>query len=158
MWTRGTLIGLAVSGGKRSPLLPKVPTFAEAGEPAYDMSYWWGIAAPAGTPAPIIERLHREVVRACEKPRLREAFLQQAAVAVTSTPDEMNAPSRARGRRLARGDRAPRSRSNSGRYPGKKEDALSHPNEPPPAFRAPPLPATRISTYSVRRTAIRMEA
>jgi tripartite-type tricarboxylate transporter receptor subunit TctC len=85
----GTLIGLAVSGETRSPLLPKVPTFAEAGEPRYDMSYWWGIAAPAGTPSPIIERLHREIVRACEKQRLREAFLQQAAVAVTSTPDEM---------------------------------------------------------------------
>jgi tripartite-type tricarboxylate transporter receptor subunit TctC len=85
----GTLIGLAVSGERRSPLLPKVPTFAEAGEPRYDMSYWWGIAAPAGTPSLIIERLHREIVRACEKPRLREAFMQQAAVAVTSTPDEM---------------------------------------------------------------------
>jgi tripartite-type tricarboxylate transporter receptor subunit TctC len=85
----GTLIGLAVSGERRSSLLPKVPTFAEAGEPRYDMSYWWGIAAPAGTPSPIIERLHREIVRACEKPRLREAFMQQAAVAITSTPDEM---------------------------------------------------------------------
>ena len=85
----GTLIGLGVSGDKRSALLPEVPTFAEAGQPAYDMSYWWGIAAPAGTPRPVLERLHREVVRACEKPRLREAFLQQAAVAVTSTPEEM---------------------------------------------------------------------
>jgi tripartite-type tricarboxylate transporter receptor subunit TctC len=70
-------------------LSPKVPTFAEAGEPRYDMSYWWGVAAPAGTPPPIIERLHREIIRACEKSRLRDAFLQQAAVAVTSTPDEM---------------------------------------------------------------------
>jgi tripartite-type tricarboxylate transporter receptor subunit TctC len=85
----GTLIGLGVSGEKRSALLPEVPTFAEAGQPAYDMSYWWGVAAPAGTPRPVLERLHREVVRACEKPRLREAFLQQAAVAVTSTPEQM---------------------------------------------------------------------
>jgi len=85
----GTLVGLGVSGEKRSALLPEVPTFAEAGQPAYDMSYWWGIAAPAGTPRPVLERLHREVVRSCEKPRLREAFLQQAAVAVTSTPEEM---------------------------------------------------------------------
>jgi tripartite-type tricarboxylate transporter receptor subunit TctC len=53
------------------------------------MSYWWGIAAPAGTPRAIVERLHGEVVRACAKPRLRDAFLQQAAVAVTSTPEEM---------------------------------------------------------------------
>jgi tripartite-type tricarboxylate transporter receptor subunit TctC len=84
-----TLLGLGVSGEKRSPLLPEVPTFAEAGQPGYDMSYWWGVAAPAGTSRPIIERLHREIVRACEKPRLRQAFLQQAAVAVTSTPEEM---------------------------------------------------------------------
>src|ERR1700730_14938826 len=115
----GTLLGLGVSGAQRSALLLEVPTFEEAGQPRYDMSYWWGVAAPSGTPRPIIERLHREIVRArekargggapapprpprtpierrhretvraCEKSRLREAFLQQAAVAVTSTPEEM---------------------------------------------------------------------
>jgi len=85
----GTLLGLAVSGDRRSELLPQVPTFAEAGQPRYDMSYWWGIAAPAGTPRPIIDRLHREIVVACGKPRLREAFLKQAAVATTTTPEEM---------------------------------------------------------------------
>ena len=85
----GTLLGFAVSGDKRSILLPQVPTFAEAGAPRYDMSYWWGIAAPAATPRPIVDRLHREIVRACEKPGLREAFLKQAALAVTSTPEEM---------------------------------------------------------------------
>ena len=53
------------------------------------MAYWWGIAAPAGTPAPIVARLNREIVQACGKPRLKEAFLQQAALAVTSTPEEM---------------------------------------------------------------------
>lgn len=86
----GTLLGLAVSGQARSALLPAVPTFAEAGVPGYDVSYWWGIAAPAGTPRPIIDRLNREIVRACAQPRLREAFLQQAAVAATSTPEEMS--------------------------------------------------------------------
>jgi tripartite-type tricarboxylate transporter receptor subunit TctC len=85
----GALLGLAVSGDKRSTLLPDVPTFIEAGVPRYDMSYWWGIAAPANTPAPIIERLHREVVKACAQPRLQTAFQKQAAVAVTSTPQEM---------------------------------------------------------------------
>ena len=85
----GTLLGLAGSGDKRSELLPEVPTFAEAGQPRYDMSYWWGIAAPAATPRPVIERLHSEIVKACAQPRLREAFLKSAALAVTSTPDEM---------------------------------------------------------------------
>lgn len=85
----GSLIGVAVSGNARSELLPTVPTFAEAGQPRYDMSYWWGIAAPAATPRPVIDRLHSEVVKACAKPRLREAFLKSAALAVTSTPEEM---------------------------------------------------------------------
>ncbi|MBX9824045.1 MAG: tripartite tricarboxylate transporter substrate binding protein [Xanthobacteraceae bacterium] len=85
----GTLLGLGVSGDKRSELLPEVPTFAEAGQPRYNMSYWWGIAAPAGTPRPVVERLHREIVKACGQPRLREAFLKSAALAVTSTPEDM---------------------------------------------------------------------
>jgi tripartite-type tricarboxylate transporter receptor subunit TctC len=85
----GTLLGLAVSGNERSALLPQVPTFSEAGQPRYDMSYWWGIAAPAATPRGLIDRLNREIVAACAKPRLREAFQQQAAMPATSTPEEM---------------------------------------------------------------------
>ena len=85
----GTQIGLAVTGTKRSVLLPQVPTFIESGVPRYDMMYWWGIAAPAHMPPPLVERLNREVVRACAKPQLQEAFLKQAAVADTSTPEEM---------------------------------------------------------------------
>jgi tripartite-type tricarboxylate transporter receptor subunit TctC len=85
----GTLTGLAVSGDRRSALLPQVPTFAEAALPAYDMTYWWGLAAPAGTPPDIIARLNREVGRACAQPRLRNAFAQQAATAAPSTPEEM---------------------------------------------------------------------
>ena len=86
---RETLPAGAVSGSQRSMLLPEVPTFIEAGVPRYDMSYWWGLTAPAGTPPQIIERLNREVARACGKPRLQEAFSQQAAEAVSSTPEEM---------------------------------------------------------------------
>jgi tripartite-type tricarboxylate transporter receptor subunit TctC len=85
----GTLVGLAVSGDNRSQLLAEVPTFAEAGQPRYDMSYWWGIAAPAGTPRPVIDRLNAEIIKACGKARLREAFLKSAALAVTSTPEDM---------------------------------------------------------------------
>jgi len=87
----GTLLGLAISGDKRSSLLPQVPTFIEAGVPKYDMTYWWGLAAPAAIPRPIIERLNKEIARACALPRLQEAFLQQAAVAVSSTPEAMTA-------------------------------------------------------------------
>ena len=85
----GTLLGLGITGAARNPLLPDVPTFADAGLPKFNVPYWFALAAPAGTPAPVIERLNREVVRACAQPRLRDAFARQAAVAVTSTPAEM---------------------------------------------------------------------
>lgn len=57
----GKLRALAVTGNKRSPALPGVPTFAEAGVPGYDAGNWIGLAAPAGTPAPIIARLQKEI-------------------------------------------------------------------------------------------------
>ena len=85
----GALLGLAVTGQQRNPLLPTVPTFTEAGQSGFDVPYWFGLAAPAGTPQPVIERLNREIVRACAQPRLKQAFEKQAAVAVTSTPQEM---------------------------------------------------------------------
>jgi tripartite-type tricarboxylate transporter receptor subunit TctC len=84
-----TLLGLGVTGDARSTMLPDVPTFIEAGQPRYDMSYWWGIAVPAGTPPAILARLNAEVIAACAKPSLREAFTRQAATAVTSTPEAM---------------------------------------------------------------------
>jgi len=78
--------GLGVSGRERSSLLPGVPTFAEAGFPGYNMSYWWGIAAPIGTPPQIVSRLNREIARAADKPALKDVFQKQGAVAVTSSP------------------------------------------------------------------------
>jgi tripartite-type tricarboxylate transporter receptor subunit TctC len=78
--------GYAVSSKERHPILPGVPTYAEAGFPQYDMSYWWGIAAPAGTPRDVIARLNREIARAAERPSLKDVFQKQGAVAVTSSP------------------------------------------------------------------------
>ncbi|HEY4373266.1 MAG TPA: tripartite tricarboxylate transporter substrate binding protein [Burkholderiales bacterium] len=85
----GRLQGLAVTSKERSALLPNVPTFAEAGVPAYNANYWFGIAAPAGTPAAVLTRLHQEVVAASQKERLRKIFGSQGARAVTNTPQEM---------------------------------------------------------------------
>jgi tripartite-type tricarboxylate transporter receptor subunit TctC len=85
----GTLLGLGITGAQRSALLAEVPTFAEAGLPGFDVPYWFGLAAPAATPPQIIERLNREVVRASAQPRLREAFAKQAAVAATSSAEDM---------------------------------------------------------------------
>lgn len=82
----GRVTGLAVSGERRSRLLPDTPTFAESGASGYDMSYWWGIAVPAGTPAAVVARLNQAVVAAAVKPRLKEIFAAQGADPVTSTP------------------------------------------------------------------------
>lgn len=60
----GKIRALAVSGDKRLPSLPDVPTFAEAGLPGFSVANWSGLAAPAGTPKPVIDRLHAEVVKA----------------------------------------------------------------------------------------------
>lgn len=84
-----TLLGMAVTGEQRSPLLPDVPTFAQAGLAKFQMMYWWDFAAPAGTPSEVIDRLNREVRRACDQPRLRDAFTKQAATPAPSSPDEM---------------------------------------------------------------------
>jgi len=78
----------AVFGAKRSPALPDVPTFAESGLKGLDVTIWYSLAAPAGTPAPIVERLNREIANALAAPepltRLREA----GVTPVTSTPQE----------------------------------------------------------------------
>jgi tripartite-type tricarboxylate transporter receptor subunit TctC len=68
----GKLIPLAVTGGKRSPLLPDVPTVAEAALPGFETVQWQGIAAPAGTPPEIISRIHDELVRIMNAPTVIE--------------------------------------------------------------------------------------
>lgn len=81
---------LAVTGKERSPLLPHVPTFAEAGFPKYDMPIWFGFIAPAGVPQPVLARFVQETGRALEKPAVRDMFLAQGAKPITSTPPEFS--------------------------------------------------------------------
>ena len=87
----GQIRALAVTGKERNPLLPEVPTFAEAGYPDYDEPIWWGMSLPAGTPAPIAGRLHAELLQAVAKPKLAGFFAARAAQVVTSTPAEFRA-------------------------------------------------------------------
>ena len=54
----GHLRALATGGTERSPILPELPTIAEAGVPGYVATNWWGVVAPAGTPQPIVDKLH----------------------------------------------------------------------------------------------------
>ena len=62
----GALKAYAVTSDKRSPMLPNVPTTAEAGLPAFKLSVWFGLSAPKGTPRPIIDRLNRALATALE--------------------------------------------------------------------------------------------
>jgi tripartite-type tricarboxylate transporter receptor subunit TctC len=58
----GKVRALAVTGARRSPLLPEVPTAQEAGLPDFDVTIWYGVLAPAGTPPAVVDRLNREIV------------------------------------------------------------------------------------------------
>lgn len=71
----GQLRALAVADTKRSPLLPDVPTVAEAGLPGAESVAWYGIVAPAGTPTEILDRLHKEIDKAVHTPEVQEKFL-----------------------------------------------------------------------------------
>jgi tripartite-type tricarboxylate transporter receptor subunit TctC len=79
---------LALNAPRRSALLPDVPTLAEAGLPAFDRYTWFGMFAPAGTPADIVRRLQSEVVAALQAPDLRERFDAVGAEPVGSTPEQ----------------------------------------------------------------------
>ena len=67
----GTVRALAVTSIKRSPALPDVPTVAESGYPGFEVNEWLGVAAPAGTPRPIIDKLHAEIARFITQPATR---------------------------------------------------------------------------------------
>ena len=87
----GKLRALAVTSPKRSPHVPDLPTVAEAGVPGYEVSVWFGIAAPGGTPAPIVDKLHDEIVRTLNLPEVREKFSAQGVDVVGSTPAQFAA-------------------------------------------------------------------
>lgn len=87
----GKLRALAVTGTKRSPLLPDVPTIAEAGVPGYDSYVWFGIVAPAGTPPAIIARLNAALVKAAAMPSFRNRLTEQGYDVLSSTPAQMAA-------------------------------------------------------------------
>jgi tripartite-type tricarboxylate transporter receptor subunit TctC len=87
----GTVRGLAVTGLKRVESLPDVPTVAEAGVPTYEALQWYGLLAPAGTPAPIIARLHAETAKAVRSVEMKERLAADGADPVGNTPAEFAA-------------------------------------------------------------------
>ena len=87
----GRLRALAVTGKKRSPLLPELPTLAESGLPGYEAGSWYGILAPAGTPAAVVARLNLEINKALKQPEVRERLAAEGAEAIAGTPEEFTA-------------------------------------------------------------------
>lgn len=87
----GKLRALAVLGDKRLSGLPDVPTGAEAGLPGVEVFVWNGVFAPAGTPRPVIEALHRELVRAYNAPEIKAQVEATGSYVAADTPEEFAA-------------------------------------------------------------------
>lgn len=82
---------IAVTGAKREPTMPDVPTVAEAGVPGYEFGIWFGIFAPAGTPKPVIARLNQVTVKALASPDLRDQLTRVGVNPESSTPELLGA-------------------------------------------------------------------
>jgi tripartite-type tricarboxylate transporter receptor subunit TctC len=87
----GKLRALGVGSLERNPVFPDVPSIAESGVPGYETINWFGLVAPAGTPAAIVERLHREVTAVQELPAVRKQFDADGATIVRMGPAEFGA-------------------------------------------------------------------
>ena len=84
----GRLLALAVSTAQRTPILPDVPTIAEAALPGYEFQAWFGVFAPARTPRPIVEQISKEIARIVELPDIKKQFVNQGEEGRPSTPEE----------------------------------------------------------------------
>ena len=87
----GRMKALGISTAKRSPLWPDLPTMAEQGAPGYDYATWTGLVAPAGTPAPIISKLHDMFAMSTQDPALRKRLEDEFCDIVASSPEEATA-------------------------------------------------------------------
>ena len=87
----GKLRALAVTGAKRSPALADVPTIAEQGFPGVEATAWYGVLAPAGTPKPVITRLHGDLVNILKQPDVVQRLDGLGFEIVASTPDQFGA-------------------------------------------------------------------
>lgn len=87
----GQLRALAVTGPQRLAALPDVPTFAEAGMPAFEYDAWFGIMAASGTPKPILDRASADILEAVRAPDLAQQFAPQGVVIEAAGPDAFGA-------------------------------------------------------------------
>ena len=84
----GQLRGLAVTARKRSAAVPEVPTAAESGLPGFEAVQYYGLAAPAGTPRPIVERLNKELRAVLASDEMKKRLIDDGADPAPSTPEE----------------------------------------------------------------------
>src|SRR5262249_2793339 len=87
----GKVRALAVTSLTRAPSSPDLPTMVEAGFPGFDATAWFALLAPAGTPEPIIDKLHREAVRILALPDVRERFDELGMVPMGTSPAQFAA-------------------------------------------------------------------
>jgi tripartite-type tricarboxylate transporter receptor subunit TctC len=87
----GKLIAFAVTSPQRLPMLPDVPTVAEAGLPGYDSTGWFGVVAPAGTPAPVIARLNAEITAALNDEGIKASMRALGVEPAPSTAEAFDA-------------------------------------------------------------------
>jgi len=85
----GNLKAIAVTSPQRFPSVPNVPTFAESGLPAYAVTSWYGLALPAGTPAPIVEKFTKALRQSLERKKIGEQITKVGALPKSSTPEEL---------------------------------------------------------------------
>jgi len=85
----GRLRALAVTSDRRSPTLPDVPNMAEAGVKADFPSQWWAVAAPRGTPRPIIDRINSEIAQFMKTPEIQERYLAMGIFTAHTTPEQV---------------------------------------------------------------------
>jgi tripartite-type tricarboxylate transporter receptor subunit TctC len=96
------LRAIAITGAQRAPVIPDVPTVAEAGVKGYESGSWYGIAAPANTPRPIIERLNKEIVAAVKSSDIQERLIKEAVIPSGNSPEAFAALIKAEFERTAR--------------------------------------------------------
>lgn len=85
----GDLKAIAVTSPERNPILPDVPTFMASGMPDYNVTSWYGLAFPAGTPSAIVQKTNKAMVELLARESVRKQFLNLGALARSSSPDEL---------------------------------------------------------------------
>ena len=98
----GRLRALGVTAATRTPVVPDVPTLAEAGLHGYDAVQWWGLLAPAGIPKGVLALLHKETTAVLGRPDIKGRLAQEGAEVVASSPDEFSGHIRAQVARWAK--------------------------------------------------------